>query len=109
LYDYAARNWGHHTRTSSSSLEEETLMLDFLESEGKVSACSQAMMAFGRRGYSDYSQRGRQVTGMHLAAYFGLVELAAALLKGQHDPELKDENGWTPLYPAAENGHEAVV
>jgi hypothetical protein len=61
LYDYAARNWGHHARISSSPTEEEKLMLDLLESEGKVAACSQAMMVSGRRGYSGYGQRGRQM------------------------------------------------
>jgi Ankyrin repeats (3 copies)/Ankyrin repeat len=108
LYDYATRNRGHHARISSSSTEEEKLKLDLLESEGKVSACSQAMMVSG--SYLGYSQIfPRQMTEMHLAAYFGLVELITALLKRQHDLTPKDENGQTPLHWAARNGHEAVV
>jgi Ankyrin repeats (3 copies) len=108
LYDYAARNWGHHARTSSFSTEGETLMLDLLESKGKVSACSQAMMVSGSYlGYSHICPR--QITGMHLAAYFGLVELITALLERQHDLTPKDENGQTPLHWAAENGYGAVV
>ena len=46
LYDYAARNWGHHARVSS--IEGGKLILDFLESTAKASASSQAMM------YSEY-------------------------------------------------------
>ena len=67
LYDYAARNWGHHARAASTEVEQ--LILDFLESEAKVSASSQAMMA-SRSYYTGYSQRvPRQMTGVHLAAY----------------------------------------
>jgi hypothetical protein len=43
LYDYAARNWGHHARATSVV---EQLVVDFLESKSKVSASSQEMMAF---------------------------------------------------------------
>jgi len=44
LYDYAARNWGHHARAASTDVEQ--LIPDLLESESKVSACSQAMICF---------------------------------------------------------------
>jgi ankyrin repeat protein len=108
LYDYAAQNWGHHARAAS----EEQLILSFLESEAKVSASSQAMMAF--KSYSSgsgYSQRvPRQVTGLHLAAYFGLENVVRALLKDGVDLDSKDTYyGETPLWWAAVDGHEAVV
>lgn len=38
LYDYASRNWGHHALASSDTGQ---LILDFLQNEAKVSACSQ--------------------------------------------------------------------
>ena len=50
LYDYAARNWGHHARISS--IEGGKLILDFLESTAKVSASSQAIM-YHAHGYGD--------------------------------------------------------
>ena len=108
LYDYAARNWGYHARTVS----EEQLILSFLESEAKVSACSQAMMA--SKPYSSglgYSQRvPRQMSGLHLAAYFGLENVMTALLKDGVDPDSKDTRwGQAPLSWAAEEGREAVV
>src|SRR3984957_2730079 len=43
LYNYAARNWGHHAR--AASLEVEQSILDLLGSEAKVSAFSQALIA----------------------------------------------------------------
>jgi hypothetical protein len=106
LYDYAARNWGHHARAAST--ETEQLILDLLESESKVSGCSQAMMAFG--SYSGYSMDvPRQMTGAHLAAYFGLEKVMNALLMNGYDPDPKDTHNRTPLSRAAENGHETVV
>src|ERR1700722_14607775 len=106
LYDYTARNWGYHVR--AASIEEEQLILDFLENGVEVSAASQAMMASGK--YSGCSQRvPRQMTGTHLVAYFGLSETMMALFRNEHDPDVKDTNGRTPLSRAAEKGHEAVV
>jgi hypothetical protein len=51
LYDYAARNWGHHAGAASTEVEQ--LLLDFLENEAKIAGSSQAMMASG--GYPGYS------------------------------------------------------
>jgi Ankyrin repeats (3 copies)/Ankyrin repeats (many copies) len=106
LYDYAARNWGHHACVASTEVGQ--LILNFLENEAKVSGSSQAMMA--SRGYSVYSQDvPRQMTGVHLAAYFGLTGVIMALLKNRHNPDVKDFWGRTPLWWATEKGHEAVV
>jgi hypothetical protein len=106
LYDYAAQNWGHHTCVASTEVGQ--LILNFLENEAKVSGSSQAMMA--SRGYSDYSQNvPRQMTGVHLAAYFGLTGVIMALLKNRHNPDVKDTYDRSPLSWAVEKGHEAVV
>jgi hypothetical protein len=75
LYDYAARNWGHHARAAAK--ETQQLILDFLESEAKVSSSSQAMMISKDILYNGYSGKVlRQMTGLHLAAYFGVHEAA---------------------------------
>jgi ankyrin repeat protein len=66
------------------------------------------MMASGN--YHDYSQNvPRQMTGVHVTAYFGLREAMIALLENGYDPDSKDSNGQTPLTCAARYGHEAVV
>jgi hypothetical protein len=106
LYNYAAQNWGHHARAASTEVEQMTLNL--LESEQKVSASSQAMITSIE--YSNYSQREpTEITGVHLAAFFGLKEAMVALLKNGHHLDCKDTYRRTPLYLAAGNGHEAVV
>jgi ankyrin repeat protein len=103
LYDYAARNWGHHARAASTEVEQR--MLDLLKDEAKVSASCQAMMVSRR-----YSQNvPRQITGLHLTAYFGLKETIIALLKDGHNPDIKDAEGRTPLAWSAKYGHEAMV
>jgi Ankyrin repeats (3 copies) len=101
FYRYAAQSWGYHTR--AASIEEKQLILDFLESETKVSASSQAMMAFYNLG------KPTRMTGVHLAAQFGLAKATAALLENRHDPDPRDCHGRTPLSLAARNGYETVV
>jgi ankyrin repeat protein len=89
----------------------EQLVLALLESEAKASASSQVMMS--SRHYpsgSGYSQRvPRQMTGVHLAAYFGLREAMIALLKSGPDLNSKDTYGQTLLEWATQNGRLAVV
>jgi hypothetical protein len=108
LYDYAARNWGYHARKAMTLSQSIT---DFLESEVKVSASTQAMLASKRDLWPpSYSEEvPRRMTAIHLAAYFGLDEVVNAMIKRGHKPGLKDTHGRTPLSWAAENGHEAVV
>jgi Ankyrin repeats (3 copies) len=108
LYDYAAHNWGHHARETSTSCQG---VIEFLESKAKVEASSQVLFAVKRySSHSDYSQKApRKMAGLHLAAYFGVQDAANALLKRAQNLDLKDSYGRTPLWWAAEKGHEAVV
>ena len=108
LYDYAARNWGHHSHTVPTELE--LLINKLFSSKSKMSSCSQAMMEKKGWYYRGYSQHApRNLTGAHIAAYFGLGELVMTLLKNGHDLDLGDSDSRTPLSFAAENGHEAVA
>ena len=108
LYDYAAHHWGHHAREASILIPD---IIGFLERKAQVEASSQALMAVKQwSGDSNYSQSGpKQMTGLHLAAYFGVNEAANTLLTHGQSADLKDSDGRTPLSWAAENGHEAVV
>ncbi|KAK5444190.1 hypothetical protein LTS15_010543 [Exophiala xenobiotica] len=108
LYIYAAQNWGHHARAASVSCREA---MDFLQCEAKVEASSQALMATKRYArHSNYSQNfPRKMTGLHLAAYFGVEEMVKALHQAGVEIDAKDNYSRTPLWLAARNGHEAVV
>jgi len=106
LYDYAAHNWGIHARDAP----EYQGVIDFLEDMKKVEASSQALMAVKSSWDSTYSQDfPKQMTGLHLAAYFGVQTAMNKLLQHWQHVDLKDSYGRTPLSRAAENGHAAVV
>jgi hypothetical protein len=112
LYDYAAHNWGHHARkVSTLSQALSQAVVDFLESEAKVDASSQGFLAIKRYWSFNYSQEvPRRISGLHLAAYFGVEAVVKLLLaKDGVNPDSKDNGRRTPLSYAAENGYEAVV
>jgi hypothetical protein len=118
LYYYSATNWGHHARRALTLCPEA---ITFLRCTLKVEASSQVLM--NGKDYWWFSAR-THMTGLHLAARFGIEEAVKALLQqafetnanntGDQAPlgadlESKDIYGLTPLLWAARNGHEAVV
>jgi ankyrin repeat protein len=110
LYNYAARYWGYHAHTAAT---KEDLILDLLESRAKVSAASQAMMVSEHR-LSSIRRVPLKMTGVHVAAYFGIEWAIKGLLNNRGnlekvDIDSGDTDGRTPLSWAAEKGNEAVV
>ncbi|KAI0534365.1 hypothetical protein GGR58DRAFT_520462 [Xylaria digitata] len=108
FYDYAACNWGHHARAASDS----QAVLPFLNNQPQVQASIQVLLTEvqkQRRGNRDLCQDPLpEFTALHLAAYFGLLNVTASISKsGQIDPQ--DYWGRTPLWYAVDNGWEAVV
>ncbi|EWG50058.1 AGC/PKA protein kinase [Fusarium verticillioides 7600] len=103
LYDYAARNWGHHARVSSPPPRK--LLLKLLYNESKLMASNQARMASklpgGGVGYT-------KMSAAHIIAFFGLSDLITAVGE-RYSLKAQTSDGQTPLSVAAENGHEAVV
>ena len=107
LYDYAAHHWGHHARAAPTSCHS---VLEFLKKQAQVEASSQALIAVKKwSGHKRYSQETpKQMTGLHLAAYFGIYDTVRELLS-TNDPDPNDSFGQTPLSWAAVRGHEAIV
>jgi ankyrin repeat protein len=80
------------------------LIVDFLKNEAKLSGSIQAMMTLQlSHDYSQYTPK--QMTGVHIAVYFGLKEVTIAVLKEGLDVDSKDMKGRTLLLFAAEHGH----
>ncbi|KAL6900373.1 hypothetical protein GGI43DRAFT_422907 [Trichoderma evansii] len=96
---------GHHAPKDEVSQE----LSRFLESKVKVEASSQALMA--TEGYfSNYSQEvPRKMTGLHLAAIFGLSKAIDTLIDLGHSPNADDSWNKDPLWYAVRNKHEAIV
>ena len=95
LYYYAASNWGYHVR--GTPLESKALILNFLQSDAKVTAASRA------------TYLPKRITGLHLAARFGLAKTASELLGNGYNPNCKDFHRETPLIHAVTEGRLAVV
>ncbi|KAL7819527.1 hypothetical protein V8C44DRAFT_318370 [Trichoderma aethiopicum] len=105
FYRYAAHNWVHQTRNDKRG---NPLIWDFLQSEDKVSASYQALLA--RKGSDGYSQvPPPRVTGLHLAVHFGLEKTVKDLLRDTFDPDVTDSHGRTPLSWAAEGDKPGIV
>ncbi|KAL7909981.1 hypothetical protein GGI35DRAFT_447561 [Trichoderma velutinum] len=105
LYEYAARNWGHHARKTLTLCQK---VMEFLKQQAKVEAASQALTMHSRRLYSSCLVP-KCMSALHLVAYFGVEDAARALFEDAVETDAKDLKGQTPLSLAAENGHETVV
>jgi ankyrin repeat protein len=107
LFDYAAWNWGFYAR--KTLMEYDQLVLDLLKSEAKVAACGQALELSEAYSSCYLDRNSGRITGVQLAAYFGLGGAIMALIQNGVELDCIDPCGRTPLSRAAELGHEAVV
>lgn len=110
LYDYASKNWGYHAFECSTPYQS---LISLLKCEKKTNATSQVLFYGNHKLFEDiyliWTPRiTSKMTGLHLAAFFGLHDAAAVLLNFIH-PNLKDEYGRGPLFWAARNGHDMVI
>ncbi|KAJ6256672.1 hypothetical protein Dda_8537 [Drechslerella dactyloides] len=104
LYGYAAQNWGYHLQEQTGP---DPVVIQFLQNGDLVSAAAQALEAASvtSTNFPEYLFTDMKITGMHLAAYFGLRESLKTLL--QADPmgiDQEDINWRTPLSWAARYG-----
>lgn len=102
LYDYACRHWGDHA--SSSAAMDEALFA-FLQDVPKVEAASQCQLTY--RGHCRSVPTG--VTGLHLAALYGLDEVANRLVSSGHGANQRTSYGQSPLFSAAVGGFQSIV
>ncbi|KAM0262478.1 hypothetical protein ACHAQJ_001732 [Trichoderma viride] len=110
LYSYAATYWGDHARGLSDLPCE---VQKFLACQENVEASIQVLVdSFPGRydcenGFDNRSQEG-QVTGLHLAAFFGIRKMVDLFVQQGQDLNLKDIYGLTPLIYTAMKGHEGI-
>jgi hypothetical protein len=102
FYKYACKYWAQHV----STLEEgnKKRLWEFLENDQSVAAAYQVFLTTQEvprdTGSNQVAPEG--ITGMHLAAHFGLNEILLELIKKRADDvAIQDSNGHTPLWWAA--------
>ncbi|KAF4345639.1 hypothetical protein FBEOM_404 [Fusarium beomiforme] len=110
FYHYSACYWGSHAydiKTLSRAA------INFLESTTRVESSVQALMnsslawTLWRPGYSQ--EIPRQLSGLHLTAFFGLEDGVQIFGSSCCTLNMRDSDGRTALSYAAEKGHEGVV
>lgn len=110
LYEYATENWGHHALVASKAAKH--LVLSFLNSEILVSASTQVVRGwdwFFPSPENKLATNQWHMSGVHLAASFGLKEEMEALLHAGHDLNARDSVNMTPLLLSAQCGQVAIV
>jgi len=109
--DYASCHWGTHAgrETTENMIPPALKLLDGFDKH----LSSNLLLLHTRYWrkhpwYNKYSPEG--FTGLHGAAFLGLVDITVALLKiKEWDINATNPEGDTPLILAATNGHEGVV
>jgi ankyrin repeat protein len=108
LFSYAGQNWGHHARLAHNCSD---VVLPFLERKAHLEASVQTMV----KSVSKSHTFPEDITGLHVAACFGIEETVKALLgrivnaNAAHTINAKDGFGITPLYRAVLNLHLGTI
>ncbi|KAH4116474.1 hypothetical protein HBI81_022200 [Parastagonospora nodorum] len=100
LFKYAAQYWGYHAVMAPSALPQ---VMEFLRKRWNVPNTANFAPTPGA-----LSKLGRSITGLHLAALFGLDSAARILLEESSKPNAMTSDGTTPLHIAASEGNQAV-
>ncbi|KAK6338820.1 hypothetical protein TWF696_009628 [Orbilia brochopaga] len=110
LFDYAAQNWGHHARECSNDTTNSAVWA-LLNNEAAISASSQPIIAHLNGTFKRLNLLSPTgMAGLHIAAYFGLLDQVERLLQHGAARETQDNYyGRTPLSWAAAFGNAAVV
>ena len=89
------------------------LMLDFLQKQDSIACLNEAVnfcLSRSKKFNWSYSVYGpTNVTGLHMAALFGIKHLVDYYLYQGANIDARDSDGNTALHKASENGHVAVV
>ncbi|KAL6404749.1 hypothetical protein AUP68_11578 [Ilyonectria robusta] len=102
LYDYASRHWGDH---ASNPPTMDEAIFGFLQDVPKVEAASQCMFTYQGHCRSVPTE----VTGLHLAALYGLNEATSRLLSSGYGADQQTSYGQSPLFLAAARGSQSTV
>ncbi|KAF3309294.1 hypothetical protein TWF173_011296 [Orbilia oligospora] len=101
FYEYAANNWGHHARKLAS--QKRPRLMEFLSCQSVLDLSLQVTIS------KHQVDPWTMTTALHMAAYFGLIEVVKSFIESGADVNTKDFWGQTPLCFAAKYGHQEIV
>lgn len=105
LYDYAAKYWGHYARVAYPEAKDITAR--FLRNKQKIARAAQVLLV--QPGVFGTLKIPEGVTGLHIAAFFGIEEEVVELLREGFGPHVADSFGQTALHWAVKNGQKHTV
>lgn len=114
LLEYAAKEWGNHyaRMSSKSSKTVQNLALRFLRHLSNLEYANQAKSIPTCRNAGYSQQFTKHVSGLQVAASFGLESIVRQLLQNEfvvRDLRNHDLDGRTAVHSAAENGRVDVM
>lgn len=108
LLEYAASNWGHHAYGNAEEFCKE-IVLEFLEKKLNVALASQVLFSMNRWQLKHGHNFAKDISGMHLLAYFGLEMIMLYWLQKGARADMLDSDGHSPLWYASRYGQDRVV
>ena len=105
---YAAESWGIHAYACSDQ-QTTSLAVAFLQEQTRINLAVAVMCLMRKRLKAKTQTLAKDMSGLLLAAFFGLPDITLALIQTGVDLHLKDAEGQTALHHASKNGHQAAV
>ena len=110
LVKYAARHWGYHVRNAGSKMIDKLALKLLRAAPQRASSVQISQYSRGRREEYWNAEEGESRNGLHIAAAFGLEELAKQMLdSGECDVDSATKMGTTALIEAAASGHQGFI
>ncbi|KAL9626490.1 MAG: hypothetical protein Q9204_007261, partial [Flavoplaca sp. TL-2023a] len=110
--DYAAQFWGFHTRMSGPNADMTSEVLAFMRLHQNLTCATQVgIQEFMFASWAEHPTDGPVLAPVVVAAYFGLTDVAAALLDHGADVNVvaRPPDGISVLDIACQKGHRDVV
>ena len=106
--EYCSVYWGVHARRELSESTKSLALKLLQQYDGHISG--KLLLEQAKHLYVEDFSLSFSFNGLHCASFFGIVEVADALIeRGIYDINEGDFGGYTPLAWAARNGHDGMV
>jgi len=113
LQAYAGRHWGTHVANISSSIILDEVIEFLTSEESLLKAATLLQQTLWTNNHSMLRTRApaiENITSLHLAAYFGLIEVSEKLVfTGQTQVDTSGDGYWTALRWAVISRQQAMV